>query len=317
MTSPTAFLSHATEDKDRFAVPLAKRLLAQGIDVWVDQWEIKAGDSLVKKVFTSGIDNASVFIVVLSRTSITKPWVSEELDAAVIRKIEGSCKIIPVLLDDLETTQVPQPLRHLLWVSASKHGLDGTATEIVRSVYDLRTKPPLGPAPAYLSSPYNQTKITHDPTDNLVLNLIIDQYLEYTQGAANHISPESLAQKIQDLNISKATLDESVAVLANEGTISIHRLLGGGWFLDKIPDHTLLSAWKARGIDVDDAERRLLASIVNAPYTDVGDFEGLDPLLIATILRSLKQRGLIHGQQVLGGKFIVMGVSPAAARLVR
>jgi hypothetical protein len=313
MTAPTAFLSHATEDKDRFAVPLAERLLAQGIDVWVDQWEIKAGDSLVKKVFTSGIDNASVFIVVLSRTSIAKPWVSEELDAAVVRRIEGTCKIIPVLLDDLDKIEVPPPLRHLLWISASKRGLEGTAAEIVSSVFNLSTKPPLGPSPAYLSSPHHQANLTPVPIDNLVLNLIIDQYLNLS----GRINPESLSIKARELNISDPALNESVAVLADAGLIKIHRLQGGAWMLDRIPDLTLLRAWKERGTDVEGLERRLLASIVNNPYEDVGDFEGADPSLIAATLRSFQSRGLVQGHQVIGGKFIIMSVSPTAARLVR
>ncbi len=76
MNAPKAFLSHATEDKQRFAVPLATALRGKGVDVWLDQWEMKAGDSLVRKVFT-GIEDASVFIVVLSEISVTKPWVLE------------------------------------------------------------------------------------------------------------------------------------------------------------------------------------------------------------------------------------------------
>lgn len=313
MTAPTAFLSHATEDKERFAMPLAKRLRSQGIDVWVDQWEIKAGDSLVKKVFTSGIENAAVFIVVLSRTSIAKPWVSEELDAAVIRKIEGTCKIIPVLLDNLEAKEVPQPLRHLLWVSVTKLGLEGAAAEILKSVFDLETKPALGPSPAYISHPYHQSSLGSGPIDKIVLNLIIDQYLDDPRAATS----ELMSAKAQALDISDAAMNESVFVLADEGAIHIHRLQGGAWMLDRVPDHTILGTWEDRGTDIKELERRLLASVVNNPYQDVGNFEDADPQLIATLLRSFQSRGLLHGFQVLGGKFIIMSVSPAAARLVR
>ena len=313
MTAPTAFLSHATEDKDRFAVPLAKRLRAQGVDVWVDQWEIKAGDSLVKKVFTNGIDNASVFIVVLSHTSIAKPWVSEELDSAVIRKIEGSCKIIPVLLDDLDRQEVPQPLRHLLWISASKLGLDGAVAEILRSVFDLETKPPIGSPPRYLSTVHRDASLTPDPVDNIVLNLLIDQNLATT----GPVNSETISLRSSELDLTAEAVNESVAVLADRGVIRIHRIQGGAWILDRIPDHTLLEAWEKRGTDVKGLERRLLACIVNNPYQDVGDFEGAAPELVAAILRSFQARGLVHGNQVMGGKFIILSVSPAAARLVR
>lgn len=74
---PRAFLSHASEGRERFVREFATRLRAQGIDVWLDQWEIAAGDSLVDKVFAHGIEGAEVFIVVLSRVSVEMPWVRD------------------------------------------------------------------------------------------------------------------------------------------------------------------------------------------------------------------------------------------------
>ena len=44
---PKAFLSHASEDKDRFVQGLAERLRVAGVDAWFDEWEIKGGDSLL------------------------------------------------------------------------------------------------------------------------------------------------------------------------------------------------------------------------------------------------------------------------------
>ncbi len=51
--SPKAFISYATEDKARFVVPFATRIREQGVNAWVDQWEIKAGESLVDRIFES------------------------------------------------------------------------------------------------------------------------------------------------------------------------------------------------------------------------------------------------------------------------
>lgn len=107
---PRAFVSHATEDKDRFVIRFATELRSRGVDAWVDEWEIRAGDSLVDKVFAHGIDRVSVFIVVLSEISITKPWVREELDAGMVRRIGAGTKVIPVLLDEVS---VPAALQHL------------------------------------------------------------------------------------------------------------------------------------------------------------------------------------------------------------
>ena len=43
---PLVYLAHGSEDKETIVRPLAQRLLEKGIDVWFDNWEIRAGDSL-------------------------------------------------------------------------------------------------------------------------------------------------------------------------------------------------------------------------------------------------------------------------------
>ena len=66
---PAAFVSHASEDKERFVLDFAPRLREQGIDAWVDRWEILPGDSFVDKIFEEGLKNASAVIVVISKRS--------------------------------------------------------------------------------------------------------------------------------------------------------------------------------------------------------------------------------------------------------
>jgi len=62
------------------------------------------GDSLIAKVF-EGIPNAQAVIVVVSEFSVNKPWVREELNAAVIRKINGESKLIPVVIGNIDESQ--------------------------------------------------------------------------------------------------------------------------------------------------------------------------------------------------------------------
>ncbi len=78
---PKVFISHASEDKQRFVMGFADDLLKNGVEVWLDTWEMLPGDSLVEKVF-EGIGNAEAVIIVLSANSINKPWVKEELNAS-------------------------------------------------------------------------------------------------------------------------------------------------------------------------------------------------------------------------------------------
>lgn len=78
------FISHASEDKERFVTEFAIRLREKGVDVWLDKWEMLPGDSLVEKIFEEGLKEADAVIIVLSQFSVDKPWVLEELNVSVI-----------------------------------------------------------------------------------------------------------------------------------------------------------------------------------------------------------------------------------------
>jgi hypothetical protein len=54
------FICHASEDKERFVLDFAKKLRANGVDAWIDKWEIELGDNLVDKVFEEGIQMEGV-----------------------------------------------------------------------------------------------------------------------------------------------------------------------------------------------------------------------------------------------------------------
>jgi hypothetical protein len=112
VSKPSAFLSHASEDKASFAEPLGRELASLGIRPWLDQWEIHPGDSLPMKLFDDGVHVVDAVIVIVSRYSIGKPWVRAELDAAVVRRVQDGMRLIPVRLDEAE---IPAPLEALVW----------------------------------------------------------------------------------------------------------------------------------------------------------------------------------------------------------
>ncbi len=73
------FLSHASEDKDDVARPLAKLLEARGLKVWYDETELKIGDNLVAQL-NAGINASRFGILVLSNAFFEKHWTKYELD---------------------------------------------------------------------------------------------------------------------------------------------------------------------------------------------------------------------------------------------
>jgi hypothetical protein len=90
-----SFISHATEDKDRFVRPLAHALAAFGAKVWYDEFSLKLGDSLSASI-DNGLANSRFGIVVVSPAFISKPWPKRELQGLVSCEIEGRSVILPV-----------------------------------------------------------------------------------------------------------------------------------------------------------------------------------------------------------------------------
>ena len=66
------FLSHNYRDKP-FVRTLAQDLTAMGVKVWVDEAELRVGDSLVTRI-SSAIDEMRYLGVVLSPHSVDSRW---------------------------------------------------------------------------------------------------------------------------------------------------------------------------------------------------------------------------------------------------
>jgi len=101
------FISYSHQDK-AFAKALAKNLVARKTHVWLDDWEVSAGESLIEKV-QSALQGASALIVVLSKASVASVWCKKEIVAGIQRELEEKqTLVIPALL---ETCDIPLFLR--------------------------------------------------------------------------------------------------------------------------------------------------------------------------------------------------------------
>lgn len=142
---PKVFISHAGDDKDRFAREFAERLRENGVDAWFDEWEMLPGDSLVERLFQEGIGKADAFVIILSDASIDQEWVREELNQAVVRKIQENARVIPIVLDGVE---VPHPLRETVWQSIPDvDAYDDEFERILQGIFQERRKPEIGEPP--------------------------------------------------------------------------------------------------------------------------------------------------------------------------
>ena len=88
------FISHAAEDKDEIVRPLANLLVSHGLSVWYDEFELRIGDSLRRKIDT-GLARSRFGVVVISPSFFTKNWPQYELDGLVTREMTGEQVILP------------------------------------------------------------------------------------------------------------------------------------------------------------------------------------------------------------------------------
>jgi hypothetical protein len=73
----TVFISHASADKP-FVFRLAFELLAEGVPVWLDTWELGPGDPLIASL-DSALDGSARVLVVLSSAAAATKWVKYEV----------------------------------------------------------------------------------------------------------------------------------------------------------------------------------------------------------------------------------------------
>ncbi|MBF0284461.1 MAG: TIR domain-containing protein [Magnetococcales bacterium] len=148
--SPKAFLSYASEDRD-LAEKIANYLVLKGVDAWWDQWEIKSGDSVRRKI-EEGLGECTHFIVLLTQNSVVKPWVNAEIDAGFRRKVEENAKFIP-LRHDLPVGRLSEFLRTMHSPEIKESSFEGGMKQLVHDIFGISRKPPLGPAPEVTALP--------------------------------------------------------------------------------------------------------------------------------------------------------------------
>ena len=89
------FISHASEDKDEIARPLAEMLRLKGVNVWYDEFTLKIGDSLRRSI-EHGLAKSRYGVVVLSSQFFKKKWPQDELDGLLSMETSQQTRILPV-----------------------------------------------------------------------------------------------------------------------------------------------------------------------------------------------------------------------------
>lgn len=126
------FISHAGEDKVDVARPLAEALERTGLRVWLDEAQVKLGDSLRAKI-DDGLAQSRFGVVVLSPSFFSKDWPQRELNGLLARESGGEKTILPVWheVTAKEITKYSPLLADRVAVS-TESGIDAIVQQILR-----------------------------------------------------------------------------------------------------------------------------------------------------------------------------------------
>lgn len=91
------FISHRKSD-EREVERLAVEIRNAGHEVWLDEWNIDLGDSIIERM-NEGLAGSAYVVLCYSSSGVMSPWMSREWMSALARQLDGyGVKILPVRL---------------------------------------------------------------------------------------------------------------------------------------------------------------------------------------------------------------------------
>lgn len=131
MSTPASiFISYSHADKELARV-LAEELRQHGLRVWIDEGELKVGDSLIERIATA-IAEIDFFLALVSESSRESNWCRKELALAVTGELgrEG-VKVLPIRVDG---APMPESLLDVLYLELDAANVADVATRVADAV---------------------------------------------------------------------------------------------------------------------------------------------------------------------------------------
>ena len=288
---PKAFLSFSFDDHS-LAEKLANGLMAGGIDTWWAEWEIRPGDSLRQKI-DQGLRNCTHFIVLLTPSAMKKPWVQQEMDAGLVRRIAGQARFI-ALRRGVSTKELPPLLSGMLSPDLDEADLENGIRNLINDIHGITRKPVLGPAPTIATQPATG----YSGTATAIAEIFVRESADGMFGNPQK-SVEELATA---LSVSEDDIEDSLhelrdMVKTGYGTV--------------MPRDTLFATFDKYFMEWNPEEDalRIAADLVNDPSmphdtATVSQGYGWEPRRINPALAYLIQRKLIVDYKVLASKYV-------------
>jgi hypothetical protein len=141
------FISHASEDKDMVARPLARQLEAFGLRVWFDETQLRVGDSLRAKI-DEGLAQSRFGVVIVSPAFFNKPWTQTELNGLFARLDEKV--IIPIWHGvSADVVKAASPLLASIVAASTASGIGAVSEKILATAAPYLRPTQMQPSRAY------------------------------------------------------------------------------------------------------------------------------------------------------------------------
>lgn len=126
MNEPQVFISYSHDDVE-WVRRFAEALRQQNVNVWLDEWQINAGEPL-REAIEAGLRSSDAIVSVLTGANARRPNVLFELGVAL-----GMGKpLIPIISPDLDSSAIPFELRTRRYLT--KGAPDKAAREVAEAV---------------------------------------------------------------------------------------------------------------------------------------------------------------------------------------
>lgn len=113
MNKPMVFLSHSKKDIS-FVHRLENDLRRSGIDTWLDEIDIRHGESWLNEIFEHGIAKCDFVIVYVTEHSLTSAMVAKEIDSTLVNQLrEGRVKLLIYVDSDITRGKLRYDLQSL------------------------------------------------------------------------------------------------------------------------------------------------------------------------------------------------------------
>ncbi len=114
MPEKHVFLSHSSADK-ALAIAMAEKL--KNVGVWVDFWDLDAGDLLPNRI-AEAIHGSKWFVLIASGAAMESRWIKYEINSAIIKWIED--RDYKIVVAKIDNCTIPRELSPFLYINTPK-----------------------------------------------------------------------------------------------------------------------------------------------------------------------------------------------------